>query len=171
VAASGTRGTKVTVWTFPLFEPAARELVSTLQRLGYRAALRRNRIGAHFRKVGDAKTRAQAGMWGWYGVPSTPGSLLDSLSCGSIRPGRLNRNPSFFCDRRVDAQIARALKIQAIDPDASVRLWRRIERELVDLASWVPLFTPQAAHLVSRRVGNYQYNLSSRILFDQLWMR
>jgi ABC-type transport system substrate-binding protein len=100
-----------------------------------------------------------------------PGSLLDSLSCDSIRPGHLNRNPSFFCDRRVDAQIARALKIQATDPDAAVRLWRRIERELVDLASWVPLFTPQAAHLVSRRVRDYQYNLSSRILFDQLWMR
>jgi YVTN family beta-propeller protein len=168
VAASGTRGTKVTVWTFPPFEPAARELVSTLQRLGYRAALRRNRIGAHFAKVGDAKTRAQAGMWGWYVVPSTPSSLLDSLSCSSIR---LNRNPSFFCDGRVDAQIARALKIQATDPDAAVGLWRRIERELVDLASWVPLFTPQAAQLVSRRVGNYQYNLSSRILFDQLWVR
>jgi len=171
VAASGTRGMKVTVWTFPLFEPAARELVSTLQRLGYRAALIRNRIGVHFAKVRDEKTRAQAGIWGWYDVPSTPGSLLDSLSCRSIRPRHLNSNPSFFCDRRVDAHMARALKIQAADPEAAVGLWRAIERGLVDLAPWVPLFTPQGADLVSKRVGNYQYNPVWRILLDQLWVR
>jgi peptide/nickel transport system substrate-binding protein len=172
VATSGTRGMKVTVWTFPFFEPAAREVVSTLQRLGYRAALRRNSIGAHFAKVRDEKTRAQAGMWGWYDVPSSPGSvILGSLSCSSIGPERLNANPSFFCDRRIEAQIARALKIQASDPRAAIGLWRRIERELVDLAPWVPLFTPQTADFVSERVGNYQYNPIARIPLDQLWVR
>jgi peptide/nickel transport system substrate-binding protein len=71
----------------------------------------------------------------------------------------------------VDAQIARALRVEATDPDAAVALWARIERDIVDLAPWVPLFTPSHAFLASKRVGNYQYNPESRLLFDQLWVR
>jgi peptide/nickel transport system substrate-binding protein len=95
----------------------------------------------------------------------------ESSRCNSIRPGPQNHNPSFFCDPRIDAQIAQALKIQGTDPDAAVRLWVRIERELVDLAPWVALFTPQWADFVSKRVGNYQYNPAWGILLDQLWVR
>jgi hypothetical protein len=49
----------------------------------------------------------------------------------------------------------------------------RIERELVDQAPWVLLFTPQEADLVSERVGNYQSNpvLWGVVLLDQLWVR
>ena len=50
-------------------------------------------------------------------------------------------------------------------------LWARIERDIVDLAPWVPLFTPSRRILVSKRVGNYQYNPEWGILFDQLWVR
>ncbi len=49
-------------------------------------------------------------------------------------------------------------RLEATDPDAAVALWARIERDIVDLAPWVPLFTPAHAHVVSERVGNYQYN-------------
>jgi peptide/nickel transport system substrate-binding protein len=108
---------------------------------------------------------------GYYGIPRTPSSILTTLTCGSIRLGNENLNPSFFCDRRVDAQIAGARKIQVTDPDAAVGAWARIENELVDLAPWVPLVTPWSADLVSKRVGNYQYNPTARILNDQLWVR
>ena len=97
-------------------------------------------------------------MVGYYGLPRTPASLLTALTCDSIRPGKQNLNPSFFCDRKVDAEITRAQKIQITNPDAAVGRWARIENELVDLAPWVPLFTPWSGDLVSQRVGNYQYN-------------
>ena len=67
--------------------------------------------------------------------------------------------------------IARALEIEAIDPGAAVALWTRIERDIVDLAPWVPLFTPTHAHVVSERVGNYQLNPEIGVLLDQLWVR
>jgi hypothetical protein len=35
----------------------------------------------------------------------------------------------------------------------------------------VPLFTPSGTDLTSARVGNYQYNPESKLLFDQLWVR
>jgi YVTN family beta-propeller protein len=167
VAASGTRGMSVTVWTYPGFwEQAAVGTVRALEELGYRASIRRAEgLDAYVAKVTDEKTRGvQAGMTGWYGVPRAASSLLDLFRCSPP-------DNSFFCDRRIDARIARALEIEATDPDAAVALWARIERDIVDLAPWVPLFTPSHADVVSERVGNYQYNPEVWVLLDQLWVR
>ena len=167
VAASGTRGMTVMVWTYPGFwEAGARGAVRALESLGYRATIRRaENLDTYIAKVTDQKTRGvQAGMIGWYGVPRTADSLLTLLRC----------NPpdfSFFCDRRLDTRIDRALKMQAHDPDAVVATWARIERDIVDLAPWVPLFTPAHIALFSERVGNHQYSPEWRLLYDQLWVR
>ena len=167
VAASGTRGMSVTVWTYPGFwEAGAEEAVQALEQLGYRANIRRaENLEAYVAKYSDRRTLGvQAGMAGWYGVSRTARSLLDIFRCS---PPDL----SFLCDRRLDARIARALELQASDPDAAVAVWARIERDIVDLAPWVPLFTPSHATLVSKRVGNYQYNPEWGLLLDQLWVR
>lgn len=167
VAASGTRGMRVTVWTYPgLWEQAAAGAIRALESLGYRASIRRaENLGAYVKKVTDEKTRGvQAGMIGWYGVSRTARSLLDIFLCES-------HDWSFFCDRSFDARIARALELQASDPDAAVAPWARIERDIVDLAPWVPLFTPSHATITSKRVGNYQHNPEWGLLLDQLWVR
>jgi peptide/nickel transport system substrate-binding protein len=80
---------------------------------------------------------------------------------------------SGFCDRGIDARIRRALELQTIDPYVANRLWARLDREIVDQAPFVPLFTPKSVDLVSRRVGNYQYSLQwgGAVLLDQLWVR
>ena len=80
VAASGTKGMRVTVWTSPDFwTPAAREAISTLTRLGYRASLRvvAGVIDAYIAKTGDQKTHGvQAGMAGyWASSMSDPFSI------------------------------------------------------------------------------------------------
>jgi len=164
----------VTVWTAPgYWVPGARGAVSTLKRLGYRARLRiAKSLDALFAAEGREKTGGlQAGMVGSYGSPRAPSTMITSLTCDSIRPGKQNLNPSFFCDRTVDAEIARAQKIQITNPYAAVGRWARIENQLVDLAPWVPLITPWSGDLVSQRVGNYQYNPTWGILLDQLWVR
>ena len=174
VAVSGTRGMSVMVWTSPGFwTPAAREAVSTLRELGYRASLRvvLGDIDAYIAKTSDQKTHGvQAGMGGYW-APDTPESLLDSLTCDSIRPGKQNWNESFFCDRKLDARIARARRLQITNPDEAVQAWAPIENELVDLAPWVPLFTPWSGDFVSKRVGNYQHFPGGGVLLDQLWVR
>jgi len=169
VAASGTRGMEVTVWTFSRVEPAAREIVATLERLGYRTRLRRVAFfSAYFKKVFDERSRVQAGMSGLFGSTGGPPSyILPWLRCGAPR----HENPGSFCNRRLDAHIRRALRAQATDLDASLALWVHAEREIVELAPWVPLFTPQQADFVSKRVGNYQYNPVWGLLVDQLWVR
>jgi peptide/nickel transport system substrate-binding protein len=80
-------------------------------------------------------------------------------------------NLSFFCNRRLDGEIRRALRVQATDPDSAPSLWPKIERELVDYAPWVPLLTPNKGYLVAKRVGNYQYSPVYGPLLDQLWVR
>jgi ABC-type transport system substrate-binding protein len=158
---------KVTVWTYPGFwEDGARGAVRALEALGYRASISRAAdLDDYLAKVENRATGGvQAGMVGWYGVPRTAPSLLPSFRC---TPPDL----SFFCDERIDARITRSLALQAVDPDAAAPLWAGLERDIVDLAPWVPLFTPSHAHLVSERVGNYQFNPELRVLFDQLWVR
>jgi peptide/nickel transport system substrate-binding protein len=167
VEASGTRGMNVTVWTYPGFwEAGARGAVRALRALGYRASISRaTDLDDYIATASNPRTRGvQAGMIGWYGVPRAAASVLPLFKC---RPPDL----SFFCDRRVDARIARYLEMEADDADAAAGLWTGLERDIVDLAPWVPLFTPSHAHLLSERVGNYQLNPELRVLFDQLWVR
>jgi len=51
------------------------------------------------------------------------------------------------------------------------QLWARVDREIVNHAPVVPLFTLKNADIVSERVGNYQYNPQWGVLIDQLWVR
>jgi YVTN family beta-propeller protein len=165
VAASGTRGMRVSVWTYPGFwERVASEAVRTLKALGYRAEVKRAKDLDAYIAIADRRRGVQAGIKGRYNIARTAESDLTDFGCSPP-------DSSFFCDRRVDAQIARARQLEATDPAAAVRLWARIERGIVDLAPWVPMFTPSHAFLVSRRVGNYQYNPELRVLFDQFWVR
>ena len=168
VTASGTRGMRVTIWTYRGFwEQAVAGAVPALEALGYRASIRRVKNNRAYVKLlfDETKRRGmQAGVNGWYGVPRTASSLLDFFKCS---PPDL----SFFCNRRIDARIERALDVQSTDPDAAVPLWATIERDIVDLAPWVPLFTPVHATVVSKRVGNFQDNPELGLLLDQLWVR
>jgi ABC-type transport system substrate-binding protein len=50
-------------------------------------------------------------------------------------------------------------------------MWARIDRQLVDQAPWVPLYTPRTPYFVSKRVGNWQYHPYFHVLLDQLWVR
>ena len=84
----------------------------------------------------------------------------------------MNSNASEFCDPRTDQQVARALGEQSTNPDVARTLWKRIDRNTVNQAPWVPLVNPKVVDVLSKRVGNYQYTPSGLgILFDQLWVR
>ena len=165
IAASGTRGEAVTVWTWPEFRKEAAYIVDLLDRLGYRARLNQiSDIGAYFDTIFDPKTRPQSGILGWIGI-QYGSAAIDTLQCEFFG------NVAHFCDRAIDKEAARALNLFASDPEAAARIWARLDRRLVDQAPWVPLFTPRWPALVSKRVGNWQYHPYAGPLFDQLWVR
>jgi len=167
VAASGTKGERITVWGWsPYFGKESRYLVSLLRRLGYRPQLRTFADLGTYANALDKTPRVQAGIIGWFGQLVAADSF-SALSCGLVE------NWAHFCDQRIDIQVKRLAAEQARDPTAGVTLAARIDRELDAEAPWVPLFTPRLADFVSSRVGNYQPNTyaSSSVLLDQLWVR
>jgi peptide/nickel transport system substrate-binding protein len=137
--------------------------------MGYRARIKRVSNDVYYNPAKgplNPRRRAQAGLFSWFGdYPAASNYFGTFLSC------RAPSNWSKFCDRGIEAEIQRALKLQTADPYLANRLWARIDREIVDEAPAVPLFTLKQVDIVSRRVGNYQFHPQWGVLFGQLWVR
>ena len=48
-------------------------------------------------------------------------------------------------------------------------MWAKVDREVTDLAPFVPFVSLRSADFISARVGDYQYNPIWGIMLDQLW--
>jgi peptide/nickel transport system substrate-binding protein len=180
IAASGTRGTPITIWN--LYEQglaqADRYLVSLFDRLGYPTRVK-DFSGADPTgppRFADSRTAAQAAL---YGIPvgalypSASQVLQAEFSCQAFVPdSQGNANWSEFCDHRLDAQINSALAAESSNAPDTASLWAQADRTATDEAPAVPLTTNTDIHLVSARVGNYQYSVPQLgALLDQLWVR
>jgi peptide/nickel transport system substrate-binding protein len=180
VAASGARGTKVTLLMTPPKpgEPTrqiGRYVVTVLDRLGFRASFRviTNRAAYELGKMSDSRRRPQIGWLTWFQDYPTPSNFIEPLlTCSAFVPrSPANLNVAEFCDRRIDAQVRRADALQLREPAAAGKLWSRIDHELVDRAPWVPLYNPRTVTALGARVGNYKYHPFWNVLLDQLWVR
>jgi peptide/nickel transport system substrate-binding protein len=177
VARSGTHGQHVLVWAPANHAMVARYFANLLRLLGYRASA--HIVGtrgnsAYYVPIGTASTRAQIGWEGWdRDYTSASDFLLPLYSCSSIDPGDpgATTNESRFCDARVDAAIRSAERVQEQDPVAGSDAWARVDRMIVDRAAAVPYANDLELTLLSRRIGNYQFNPQWGVLLDQLWVR
>jgi peptide/nickel transport system substrate-binding protein len=179
IAASGTRGTPITIWNlYPEGLGALdRYLVSLLDRLGYPTRVK-DFSGADPNapvRFADSRTSAQGAL---YYIPldllypSASQVLQANFACQSFAPSSPgNSNWSEFCDRRLDAQINSALAAESNNSPNTAALWAQADRTATDQAPAVPLSTNADIHLVSARVGNYQYSFQQGVLIDQLWVR
>jgi YVTN family beta-propeller protein len=174
VARSGTRGMKITVWSWGNLPDIGPYAVKLLRSLGYRASLRTRNGYGYFEVVGDSRTRAQIGTTEWISdYPAASGFFNAVLTCDSFLPRNPgNSNDAEFCDPSIDRRIRRALNAQATNPDAARGLWEGIDRDTTDRAPWVPLVNPRIVDVLGTRVGNYQYSYAGPgPLIDQLWVR
>ena len=171
VAASGGPKRAVTVWT-PDTPPARLKIsavADALRSLGYRVRIRvlpdqPRYFGAI--EADKARGTIQAGWYGWVAdYPAPSGIINPQLTCTSPE------NFAHFCDRSLDADIARASGLEISDPQAANSQWAGIDRRITDLAPWVPLTNSTQLDFVSRRVGNYQYHPEWGMLVDQVWVR
>jgi len=121
--------------------------------------------------VSDSRTRAQIGV-GAISSPLGASGFFAPLRCDAFRPNSgANGNVAEFCKPAIDALIKRALAEQAFDVHAANQLWAKVDRELIDQAPLVPLYTLTLAELVSKRVGNFEFSPQWSTLADQLWVR
>ena len=177
VAASATQGMRVTVWNINGPPQAAiaetQDAVTALDHLGYRATLRLLPGGTYFTYTGDSRNRAQVIDGGWSADYAAAGDFIGKLTCSYFVPrdGLDTTDASEYCNPAFDQQVARAAALQTSDPPRADAIWARLDRELTNLAIWLPTVTPDEVDLISGDVGDYQYNPSWGVLLDQLWVR
>jgi peptide/nickel transport system substrate-binding protein len=170
VAASGTRGARVTVWTDTSKIRFGRYFAHLLRDLGYISRLKVLRAGFdYFHVVGDSRTHAQIGMFGWQADFADPGSFYDPiLSCRARHPASAeNLNLSQFCDPVLDRLVRRA---EAAAGPAAAGAWRAAQRRLALLAPAVPLVSRRGILFVSGRAGDVRQNPFLGPLLEQIWV-
>ena len=179
VKKSGTRGSKIVVWTTR--DPSEPErltighyLTGVLRSLGYRATLHPLSPPTYWTFVANSRHRAQVGLSDWFPDYTTDASALVQplLTCSAYqRSSSANQNLAGYCDPRTDTQIAQAKRLGAATPGVANALWSKIDRRIVHAAPWVPLYTPRLTDVLSNRVGNYEYNPVFGFLLDQAWVK
>jgi peptide/nickel transport system substrate-binding protein len=168
VAASGTRGARVTVWTHSDTgdpEEGVPYLVGLLRKLGYHARYQIlttkqiNAAPASFRATMQLLPIA----WGEFTSPADFFSTF--LACDGSYTWQQ------FCDPKFDREIAQAESLRLTDPARSAKLWARLDRETVDRALWLPVLTLNVVEFVSSRVQQYQYSRAYHFLPAQAWLQ
>jgi YVTN family beta-propeller protein len=172
VEASGTKGMKITVWTFAGQESIGRYFRSLLGLLGYTVTLRVLDQGKYFPTVADSSSAVQIGATAWFADIPSASNFVGLFSCESfVAASPANLNYSGLCDPSVDAAIDAAEQAQTLDPQAGGNLWAVADRRLTHTAAAVPFANVRTVVLVSERVGNYQHHPVWGTLLDQLWVR
>jgi YVTN family beta-propeller protein len=178
IAASHTRGTRVTIWDLgpaqSYHTPPYTYLTSLLDRLGYptRVIDFMNNVAAT-NKFADSRAKVQAALDYIGPLYMSASQVLQAVfACQSFIPGSTaNRNISEFCDPKLDADMNRALTAESNNSPNAATLWAHADRTATDDAPVVPLATPTETDLVSARAGDYQYSFQQGALLDQLWLR
>jgi YVTN family beta-propeller protein len=169
IAQSGRAGERVVVWAPAYEREIGRYFTALLDKLGFEASLRVIGTDKYFRKVGDPRTRAQIGVFGWIADYVSPSTFISSpFACAGLSAsGSGAPNISRLCDRQLERQIDAALVAHGAQAAAA---WAAADRRVVDLAAVVPHVNSRAVLFTSRRVGNFQHHLQWFTLLDQLWV-
>jgi DNA-binding SARP family transcriptional activator/ABC-type transport system substrate-binding protein len=156
VAASRTRGSRVTIWDISdtgHAEPVVPYLVRVLRELGYRPHVRvlssqqADRASVAVRATVDLMPVAFGPDY-----PSAAEAYSLFLACGGAYNWR------WFCDRKLDAEAQQAEAVRLTNPKRSAALWARLDGQLVNRAVWVPLTSQRIIDIVSRRLHNYDFS-------------
>jgi peptide/nickel transport system substrate-binding protein len=176
VAESGTAGTRVdvVVGDDSLQKAIGEYIQVVLFKLGYDPRVKALPDGVQYPYVQNSRNHVEAGLAQWHQDYPAPSALLDHLlGCNSFLPGSdASPNISGFCDRKtIEPLMQRAVALGLERPRAAERLWRQVDRRVVDLAVWLPLFNPKRIDLVSSRVGNYLWSSQLHLMPSLLWVK
>ena len=120
--------------------------------------------------MGDSRTHAQMGMFGWLADYPHPATFYDpAFSChGLQRTSPQNLNLSQLCDRVLDGLIAKAKTAEGPEAeDAWIAVRNRFDR----IAPAVPLVSRFRTLFVSPRAGNVRQNPFLGPLLEQIWVQ
>ena len=165
VAVSQTRGERIVVWGASDDATIAPSVIHyaahVLRSLGYRASARfapSAILGESNRKRSE---QLVAASW-------------EDISAGNFfQPWFLCSSPyvhGWFCNTKIDHEITTAGSLERRGPAEADSAWSKVDRDLTDLAEWVPLANPRQIDFVSGRVRNFVHSPAWDVLVDQLWI-
>ena len=148
-------------------------LQSVLNQIGYKATVKPISGNIFFTYVQNTKNKVQINVQQWYqDYPAASDFLYILFGCESFHPGSDSSiNIAGFCNKRINAQMHKALDLGTRDETSANALWSRIDRMVTDQAPMATLFTPKHIDFVSKRVGNFTFSKQFYWLVDQSWVK
>lgn len=175
VKESGTAGQQVAVVTpdDEVNKAMGVYLQSVLNQIGYKATVKPISQNISFTYVQNTKNKVQINTQQWYqDYPAASDFLYILFGCESFHPGSDSSiNIAGFCDKKINAQMHKALSLGSTNEDAANALWAKIDRQVTDAAPMATLFTPKHIDFVSKRVGNFTFSKQFYWLVDQSWVQ
>ncbi|MEO6349891.1 MAG: ABC transporter substrate-binding protein [Candidatus Limnocylindrales bacterium] len=161
---SGTKGAPVVVGPVRERHATLRDyLVTVLVQLGYDAvADSRTDDDSVFDSLEEGLT--QVGVFEFFTASALPSEFMIGFTC-SDGHGTTN-----YCDPAYDDLFERARGLLTQDIAAAAGGWADVGRAAVDAALLAPLANV-GSEFLAEHVGNYHFNPSHGVLFDQLWVR
>jgi peptide/nickel transport system substrate-binding protein len=174
VKASGTAGMKVVVNTDIPDKALGEQMVSDLNKIGYKASLQALSGSVQYPFVQNSNNSSKWNIaWSaWYQDYPAPSDFLNVLlGCGNIHPGSdASPNIAAFCDKSIQAQMTKAENLGVTNPTAANAIWAQVDHAMTNQAPWVDLYNPKQIDFLSSRVHGYQWNPQWYILIDQQWL-
>ena len=126
-----------------------------------------------FTYVQNTKNKVQINVQQWYqDYPAASDFLHILFGCESFHPGSDSSiNIAGFCDKKINAQMHEALKLEQTDFPGANALWAKIDRQVTDASPMATLFTPRHIDFLSKRVGNFMFSKQFYWLVDQSWVQ
>ncbi len=175
VKASGTAGAKVVVNTDIPDKALGEQMVSDLNKIGYKASLQvlAGSIQYPFVQNSNNSKKWNIAWSAWYQDYPAPSDFLNVLlGCGSIHPGSdASPNIAAFCDPAIQKLMTKAENLGVTNPAAANNIWAQVDHQMTDQAPWVDLYNPKQIDFLSKRVHGYQWTPQWYILIDQQWIK
>jgi len=172
---SGEKGAKVTVISAndEVQKAVGVYLANVLNQIGFKATAKAISGNIAFTYPQNTKNHVQINVQQWYqDYPAASDFLHILFGCESFHPGSDSSiNMAGFCNKPIEAQMHKALKLEVTSfPKANV-LWSKIDRKVTDQAPMATMFTPKHLDFVSKRVGNFVFSKQFYWLVDQSWVQ
>jgi len=175
VKQSGTAGQKVAIVgaNDEVTKGMLTYLQSVLNSIGYKATIKPLSSNISFTYIQNTKNKVQISVSQWYQDYPSPSDFLNVLlGCGSFHPGSdTSINISGYCNKKVNADMQKALQLGIEDPPAALKLWTKVDKATTDDAAQAVLFNPRLIDFVSKRVGNYIWSAQFYTLVGQVWVQ
>ncbi len=175
VQQSGTAGQTVTIVNpqIPLGQATGLYFQNLLNQIGYVGKLQVLAQAVQDPYAKNSKNKVQMSLSIWFQDYQAPSDFLNVLTgCGSFQPNNGSQpNISEFCDQTAQNMMNAAETKEATDRNAANQLWAKVDQRVTDQAPMVVMYNPNNLDLVSKRVGNYQYNPQWGLLADQTWVK